>query len=135
MTDRELLHRAAAARRQAYAPYSQFRVGAALLGKSGRVYPGCNVENASYGLTVCAERNAVAQAVARGERAFRKLALVADGAEPVMPCGACRQVLAEFGDMEILSAKAGGLFVRTRLSDLLPQAFRLDRRKGKKAAR
>ena len=135
MTDRELLQRASAVRRQAYAPYSQFRVGAALLGESGRVYPGCNVENASFGLTVCAERNAVAQAVARGERAFRKLALVADGAEPVMPCGACLQVLAEFGDLEILSAKAGGPFVRTRLSDLLPKAFRLDRSKGKKPAR
>ncbi len=135
MTDRELIQRASAVRRHAYAPYSQFRVGAALLGKSGRVYPGCNVENASYSLTVCAERNAVAQAVARGERAFRKLALVADGAEPVMPCGACRQVLAEFGDMEILSAKTGGPFIRTRLSDLLPKAFRLDRRKGEKPAR
>jgi len=135
MTDRELIQRASAVRRQAYAPYSQFRVGAALLGKSGRVYPGCNVENASYGLTVCAERNAVAQAVARGERAFRKLALLADGAEPVMPCGACLQVLAEFGDMEILSAKVGGPFVRIQLSDLLPKAFRLDRRKGKEAAR
>ena len=135
MTDRELIQRASAVRRHAYAPYSQFRVGAALLGKSGRVYPGCNVENASYSLTVCAERNAVAQAVARGERAFRKLALVADGAELVMPCGACRQVLAEFGDMEILSAKTGGPFIRTRLSDLLPKAFRLDRRKGEKPAR
>jgi cytidine deaminase len=132
MDDRDLIQRAQGAKRNAYAPYSGFKVGAALLGKSGRVYLGCNVENASYGLTICAERNAVAQAVARGERAFVKLALVIEGEEPALPCGACLQVLSEFGkDLEILSSNEEGKLVRTRLSRLLPRAFRRDSKKGR----
>jgi cytidine deaminase len=108
------------AMKRAHAPYSRFRVGAAIRASSGRIYSGCNVENASYGLTVCAERNAIAAAVLAGERAFEELAIVATGGGAVPPCGACRQVLAEFcDDLEI---RLEGRSVR--LSELLPMAFR-----------
>lgn len=90
----ELVKQAAAARERAYAPYSNYAVGAALLGKSGRVYTGCNVENASYGLTVCAERTAILKAVSEGEREFQGIAVVTSNGGS--PCGACRQVLFEF---------------------------------------
>ena len=120
---------AMAARANAYAPYSEFRVGAALKGESGRIYTGCNVENSSYSMTICAERNAVFQAIAAGERHFRTIAIVGgrtdDEAEskPCVPCGACLQVLAEFcgGDFPVLLAD--GVH---KLSDFLPSQFRLD---------
>jgi cytidine deaminase len=104
MMDRnELIRLAREAREQAYAPYSHFAVGAALLGASGRVYTGCNVENVSYGLTVCAERVAVFKAVSEGEREFEAIAVVTSSG--VTPCGACRQVLSEFGPgMEVIAA-------------------------------
>jgi len=110
---------------RAYAPYSGFCVGAALQTSSGRVFTGCNVENASYGLTICAERVAVGRAVAEGERNFDAIAIVSRGG--VMPCGACRQVLAEFNpDLRVIVADLGGSQGHTRefrLSELLPEAF------------
>jgi cytidine deaminase len=136
MDDRDLFALALKAKRNAYAPYSGFKVGAALVGKSGKVYAGCNVENASYGLTICAERNALFQGVVRGERTFVKLALVIEGLEPALPCGACLQVLSEFGkDLEIVSRNTKGKTARTKLSELLPRAFRLDRKKNSKGPR
>lgn len=110
-------------RENAYAPYSGFSVGAALLAQSGRIYAGCNVENSSYGLTICAERVALCSAVAQGERVFEMMIICADTIVP--PCGACLQVMAEFGDMEIISFDMEGKFQRTSLSELLPQSFRL----------
>ena len=113
--------------RNSYAPYSGVHVAAALLASSGRIYLGVNVENASYGLTICAERAAVAAAVTAGERSFKAIAVVSDTEEPLPPCGACRQVLAEFAgdDMIVVShsVKTGRTRV-WRLGDLLPHAFR-----------
>jgi cytidine deaminase len=118
-----LIAKAGTARTQAYAPYSKFQVGAALLGVSGRVYLGCNVENLSFGLTCCAERNAVFTAVAAGEREFTALAVVADSKTPVSPCGACRQVLAEFcRELTICCANLKGDRFETTLRELLPRA-------------
>ena len=120
----ELTAAAEAVAVNAYAPYSHLRVGAALEGESGRVYTGCNVENSSFGLTVCAEQAAVFQAVAKGEKAFTRLAIFTPDAGPLSPCGACRQVLAEMGrDVSIVSVGRGGLTREFRLSELLPQAF------------
>ncbi len=118
-----LVHAAVEARRAAYAPYSQFAVGAALLTESGAIITGANVENASYGLTVCAERVAVFRAVAQGERRFRALAISLTGAGA--PCGACRQVLHEFAPgLPILMADPeGGTVQETTLAALLPRAF------------
>lgn len=118
-----LITDALSAREKAYAPYSKFRVGAALLGKSGRVFTGGNVENISFGLTICAERSAVCSAIAAGESEFVAIAVAADSREPVTPCGACRQVLAEFcQDMETCSVNLEGQTFATRLSVLLPRA-------------
>jgi cytidine deaminase len=119
-----LVGAARAARERAYAPYSRFLVGAALLGADGRVYSGCNVENASYGLTICAERCALFGAVASGQRAFQALALVTDVSPPAMPCGACRQVLRELApDLPIVAANLAGQRTETSLASLLPQSF------------
>jgi len=118
-----LIDAATAAREQAYAPYSRFWVGAAVLLPDGTVVSGCNVENASFGLTVCAERNAVAAAVSGGARRFRAVAVVTDTSPPASPCGACRQVLAEFGDCTVILANPSGDRVVTSASELLPSAF------------
>jgi cytidine deaminase len=105
----------------AHAPYSGFLVGAALEAKDGRIFTGCNVENLSYGLTICAERNAICHAVACGAREFRAIAIVADSVEPVSPCGACRQVMAEFGDFEVIAATLDGKVFESMVSTLLPR--------------
>jgi cytidine deaminase len=119
----ELQKRACDAREAAHAPYSNFFVGAALETTEGQIFTGCNVENLSYGLTLCAERTAVVSAVAAGARAFRRIVIVADSREPITPCGACRQVLAEFAeDLEVISVNLQGKKYRTKLSTLLPRA-------------
>lgn len=119
----ELVVAAAAARDRAYAPYSRFAVGAAVRGASGRVYGGCNIENASYGLTMCAERVAVFAAVAAGEQRLDALAVVADTPQPASPCGACRQVMAEFGINLVTMCNTKGDRLTVTLAELLPYAF------------
>ncbi|HYZ10806.1 MAG TPA: cytidine deaminase [Actinomycetota bacterium] len=119
-----LVAEARAARDRAYAPYSRFHVGAALLADDGRVIPGANVENASYGLSMCAERTAAFRAASEGARRLVAVAVVASNEEPTWPCGACRQVLWEFGpDMMVVSEGSGGRREERRLADLLPDAF------------
>jgi cytidine deaminase len=120
-TDDELIAAAWEVRENAYAPYSNFQVGAALLASDGRIFPGCNVENISYGLTNCAERVAIGAAIAAGVRGFDKVVVVADTAQPISPCGACRQVLAEFGVKSVILANRTERVVFT-LEELLPRA-------------
>lgn len=114
------------ARSRAYAPYSNFTVGAALQTKDGRVFQGCNVENASYGATICAERSALAAAVSAGERDLVALAIATGAERPAPPCGICRQCLSELGHgLRIRSYTSGGAFAEYELSELLPNAFGL----------
>jgi cytidine deaminase len=123
-TDDQLRDLARAAAVRAYAPYSQFRVGAALVARSGATFTGCNVENASYGLTICAERNAVFQMVAAGETVFKRIVIYTPTATPTAPCGACRQVLNEFNpDAEVVSVCDGSDVIRSTVRELLPAAF------------
>ena len=119
---KELIAQAVVARERAHAPYSGYRVGAALLGKSGCVYTGCNVENAVYPLCTCAERVAVVKAVSEGEREFAALAVVTENGGA--PCGSCRQTLREFGqDIVVLIADATGDYRETTVAELLPDSF------------
>lgn len=119
-----LLEAARAARLQAFAPFSRFQVGAALETVDGRIITGCNVESATYGLTVCAERVAIFKAISEGERHFRRIAVVADTEEPTPPCGACRQVLWELGgDLEVILGNLTAEKGCHRLKELLPYPF------------
>lgn len=123
VSHRQLIDAAKRARLNAYAPYSKFRVGAAVLTASGQVFTGANVENASYGLSHCAERVAIHQAVAAGHRNLMVVAVVADGEESTMPCGACRQVMAEFGIRKIIVATPRGRTRIRSLTQLLKEPF------------
>lgn len=123
MDAKELMKIACKARQNAYAPYSRYAVGAALLAESGKVYTGCNIENASYGLTCCAERNAIFAAVGAGERRFKMLAVAADSPEPVAPCGACRQVIAEFGIPLVVMGNLKEATKTMTAEELLPYGF------------
>jgi cytidine deaminase len=122
--DELLLEAALAARQHAHAPFSSFRVGAALEDASGRIHTGCNIENATYGLTLCAERVAVFKAVSEGVREFRRIAVAADADSLTPPCGACRQILWEFcGDIEVILTNPRGARESLRLAELLPRPF------------
>lgn len=122
-----LVEQALKVREHAYAPYSNFKVGSALLGESGRVYLGCNVENSSYGLCVCAERSAVARAVAEGERRFKGIVVATQSSPPSPPCGMCRQTLVEFAQhMPIVLVNEKGERVDSSLDELFPMSFTND---------
>jgi cytidine deaminase len=123
-TSDALITAALAARENAFAPYSKFRVGAAIEDSDGRIHTGCNVENSTYGLTVCAERVAVFKAISEGVRKFRRVAVAADTDRLTPPCGACRQILWEFcGDIEIVLVNVRGQTETHRLKDLFPKPF------------
>ncbi|MBQ2593359.1 MAG: cytidine deaminase [Candidatus Riflebacteria bacterium] len=124
VTEQELINQAIEASKKAYAPYSNFHVGAALLTASGKVFQGCNVENVSFGATNCAERTAIFSAVVNGEREFKKLVIYVDREEFTPPCGICRQVISEFShDLEILLANNKGEVKRTNIKEVLPLSF------------
>ncbi len=121
-----------AAMENAYAPYSRFRVGAAVRTKSGEIVAGCNVENAAYGEALCAERVAIAAAVARGMKEFEEIAIASESDEPAAPCGSCRQTMSEFApDLKVTSYASNGKQVTWRLSDLLPEAFASNHLRGR----
>lgn len=122
---KQLIDEAIAASKQAHVPYSHFHVGAALLTTDGKIYRGCNIENASYGLTNCAERTAIFKAVSEGDKQFSAIAVVGDTDGPISPCGACRQVLAEFCDdhTQIILANLKGDFVINNINEILPGYF------------
>ena len=122
--EEKLIAAARQAREFAHAPYSRFRVGAAVRTKAGRIFSGCNIENASYGLTLCAERVAIFKAVSEGEREFDSIVVVADTEELTPPCGACRQIIWEFcGDIPVILANLKGKIERERAGKLLPRPF------------
>jgi len=124
MSNEELFKTAVTAQHNSYSPYSNFRVGAALLTTSGKVFTGCNIENSSYSLTICAERTALFKAVSEGEKSFSKILIVSDADDFISPCGACRQVISDLaGDIEIILTNAQGKMQSKKVSDLLPFAF------------
>lgn len=122
---RNLINKARKAQRNAYAPYSKFTVGAALLAEDGTIYTGCNVENASYGLSMCAERNAIFHAAAAGCRSIRAIAIAGDSDGYTTPCGACRQVMAEFHMGDVIMVKPDDTYIVVPLKELLPYTFEL----------
>ena len=123
---KKLINEALKAREKAYAPYSKFKVGAALETLSGKIYTGCNVENASYGLSNCAERTAIFKAVSEGHKKFKRIAIVTGSTELASPCGACRQVPSEFApEIEIVLANTKGKVMMTILPELFPMIFKL----------
>lgn len=127
VSEQELINAAKEASKKAYAPYSNFHVGAALLTASGKIFQGCNVENASFGATNCAERTAIFSAVVNGEREFKKLVIFVDRKEFTPPCGICRQVISEFShDIEILLVNNKDEIKRTNIKELLPLSFELN---------
>lgn len=129
MAPEQLMAEAESARRNAYAPYSRFRVGAALLASDGRVVRGCNVENASFGLSICAERNALWKAVSEGLREFVAVAVTAEPGHAASPCGACRQVLHEFApELTVYWSDGRGGIIEAKIEDLLARPFRLRRK-------
>ncbi|GBF10149.1 cytidine deaminase [Tepidibacillus sp. HK-1] len=125
MTKEELIELAKEARKNAYVPYSKFEVGAAILTKSGKIYKGANIENASYGLTNCAERTAIFKAISEGDHDLDEIAVIADTEDPVAPCGACRQVMVEFFNpkAKVYLANLKGDVMETTVEGLLPGAF------------
>lgn len=122
-----LIKAATGARENAYAPYSQFKVGAALMTESGEIYTGCNIENSSFSLTCCAERVAIFKAVSEGHTSFQSMAIIGDSKQAISPCGACRQVMAQFlqGDVPIYLTNLTGKIEMTSIVHLLPGAFQL----------
>ncbi|BDC19239.1 cytidine deaminase [Acidianus sp. HS-5] len=126
LSDEKLLEIARNAARNSYAPYSNIHVGAALLTEDGKIFTGTNVENSSYGLSICAERVAVFNAVSNGYKKFKKIAIITSEGKGIMPCGACRQVLAEFSNnIHIITLDKDSNVIKFKLNDLLPHAFRL----------
>lgn len=131
MDNKVLVDMAREAMERAYVPYSKFRVGAALLTEDDKVYLGCNIENASFGGTNCAERTALFKAISEGNLKFKKIAIISDSTDLTYPCGICRQVLSEFGiDLEIITANIHGDYKVYKLSELLPYAFKSEDMKG-----
>lgn len=123
-TPEKLIEAAVKVRENAHAPYSNFKVGAAVETKNGKIFTGCNVENASYGLTICAERVAIFKAISEGETEFTQIAVVADTSELTPPCGACRQIIWEFcGDIPVIFSNLEGVTETLQMKELLPRAF------------
>ena len=123
MEDQELIELARKAREFSYSPYSKFKVGAALITHEGKVYSGCNIENASFGITNCAERTAIFKAVSEGAREIDTIAIIADSDGPCSPCGACRQAMAEFKVKRVIMANLKGEVKAVSLAELLPYSF------------
>lgn len=126
MDNSELVNIAKEAMKNAYVPYSNFKVGAALLTEEGRVFKGCNIENASFGGTNCAERTALFKAISEGFKKFKKIAIISDSDDYTYPCGICRQVLIEHGNMDVVVAKNNGEYRVHKLTELLPYGFTKD---------
>jgi len=121
----KLIHAAEEARKRAYAPYSKFKVGAAVLTFEGKIFTGCNIENASFGLSICAERVAIFKAISEGYSRFKAIAIIGDTNQPCTPCGACRQVILEFGeDIKVVMSNMKGKVAIKRIDKLLSQAFK-----------